>query len=102
MEINLKYQLWLSCERTIEVPDDYVKPEGLSGYALFEDLRKKYPDHEIWNEIPNYDDDGGISLDDHLEYVDGSGLNIQKVFSAEDRSKYTYDDPYGFEYEINF
>ncbi len=96
--LTLSYQIWLSCEQEIEVPDDYVKPEGISGWALFEDLRKKYPDHDIWDSIPDSDDDGGICLEEHLEYITGYGLNIEKKW-REDKSVY-YVDPYGFEYEI--
>lgn len=97
--ITLRYQIWSRCEQEIEVPDDYVKPEGIEGWALFEDLRKKYPDHDIWDYIPDNDGDFGVDIEDHLEYIDGSGLNIEKRF-REDRSVY-YVDPYGFDYEID-
>ena len=97
--INISYQVWVSCNRDIEVPDDYEIPEGVSGYALFEDLRKKYPNHEIWDEIPDDDGDGGIDIYDHLDYLNCQGLDIQKVFDDK-KNVIGYENPYGFEYEI--
>ena len=75
-KITLTYQLWVCCEREIEVPNDYVIPRDKIGYDLFKDLRDKYPDHDIWDTIPDSDGDGDIDIYDHLDYVYTHGLDI--------------------------
>jgi hypothetical protein len=77
-KITLNYQIWVRCSQEIEVPDDYVVPTDKSGYAEFQDLREKYPDHEVWDTIPDSDADGCIDLDEHAGFITGYGLDIQE------------------------
>ena len=77
-KITLNYQIWVRCSQEIEVPDDYVIPTDKSDYDLFIDLRSKYPDHEVWDTIPDSDADGCIDLDEHAGFITGYGLDIQE------------------------
>lgn len=76
--IRLYYQIWVRCSREIEVPNNYTIPSNKSDYDLFVDLREKYPDHEIWDSIPDNDGDGDLDIYDHLDYINGMGLDIQE------------------------
>jgi len=76
--IVLNYEVWVRCSQEIQVPDDYTIPKDKSNYDLFADLRDKYPDHEVWDTIPDYDGDGGLDVFEHSDYITSMGLNIQE------------------------
>lgn len=76
--IRLDYQIWLCCSQEIEVPEEYTIPIDKKGHDLFVDLRDKYPDHEVWDHIPDNDGDGELDVFEHLEYITTMGLDIQK------------------------
>ena len=75
--ISVNYQLWVRCTQEVEVPDDYVIPENNEGYEVIKDLRKKYPDLDIWDDLPDSDGDD-TNIHNHIDYVEQCGVDIQQ------------------------
>lgn len=74
--ITITYQIYSVCSREISVPDDFQFTDDYGGFDSFKELREKIPDHEIWDEIPEGDCNGDLYIEDHLDYISGSGLDL--------------------------
>lgn len=71
-EIN--YQVYVQCCQEIHIPDDIeITKEGYEGLV---ELREKIPEHEIWYLIPDNDANGALDIEDHFEFITGSGLDV--------------------------
>lgn len=73
-KVLVQYQVYVQCSQEIQIPDDIEITKR--GYEGLVELREKIPDHEIWDLIPDHDGHGEIYIEDHLDFVNGSGLDI--------------------------